>query len=54
MTTPATTPINKKVGFINAFIAATLGAVALLAWRQRRSSAASAVADLRRLLESRG
>ncbi len=24
MTTPATTPINKKVGFINAFIAATL------------------------------
>ncbi len=37
-----------------AFIAATLGAVALLAWRQRRSSAASAVADLRRLLESRG
>lgn len=37
-----------------AFMAATLGAVALLAWRQRRSPAASAVADLRRLLESRG
>jgi uncharacterized membrane protein len=37
-----------------AFIAATLGAVALLAWRQRRSPAAAAVADLRRLLESRG
>jgi uncharacterized membrane protein len=36
-----------------AFIAATLGAVALLAWRQRRSPAAAAVADLRRLLESR-
>jgi uncharacterized membrane protein len=37
-----------------AFIATTLGAVALLAWRQRRSPAAAAVADLRRLLESRG
>lgn len=37
-----------------AFIAATLGAVALLAWRQRRSPAAAAVSDLRRLLESRG
>jgi len=36
-----------------AFIAATLGAVALLAWRQRRSAAARAVADLRKLLESR-
>jgi uncharacterized membrane protein len=37
-----------------AFIATTLGAVALLAWRQRRSPAAAAVADLRRLLETRG
>lgn len=36
-----------------AFMAATLGAVALLAWRQRRSPAAIAVADLRKLLESR-
>ncbi|HEX5377499.1 MAG TPA: DUF599 family protein [Phenylobacterium sp.] len=36
------------------FMAATVGAVALLAWRQRRSAAATAVADLRRLLESRG
>jgi uncharacterized membrane protein len=37
-----------------AFMTATLGAVALLAWRQRRSPAAAAVGDLRRLLESRG
>jgi len=34
-----------------AFMAATLGAVALLVWRQRRSPAAGAVADLRHLLE---
>ena len=36
------------------FIAATLGAVGLLVWRQRRSPAAYAIAeaDLRRLLES--
>jgi uncharacterized membrane protein len=34
-----------------AFLAATLGAVSLLVWRQRRSPAARAVADLRRLLE---
>ena len=33
------------------FIAATLGAVSLLLWRQRRSPAAHAIADLRRLLE---
>jgi uncharacterized membrane protein len=36
-----------------AFMTATLGAVTLLAWRQRRSPAATAVSDLRRLLESR-
>jgi uncharacterized membrane protein len=34
------------------FIAATLGAVGLLVWRQRRSPAAYAVADLRKLIES--
>ena len=34
-----------------AFMAATLGAVGLLVWRQRRSPAAYAIADLRRLLE---
>jgi len=34
-----------------AFIVATAGAVALLVWRQRRSPAAQAVADLRKLLE---
>lgn len=34
------------------FIAATLGAVSLLIWRQRRSQAAKAIAELRRLLES--
>ena len=32
-------------------IAATLGAVTLLLWRQRRSRAAGAIADMRRLLE---
>jgi uncharacterized membrane protein len=37
-----------------AFMAATLGAVGLLLWRQRRSPAAAAIGDLRRLLESRG
>jgi uncharacterized membrane protein len=36
-----------------AFIIATLGAVALLMFRQRRSPAARAVADLRRMLEAR-
>ena len=35
-----------------AFMAATLGAVALLLWRQRSSKAAAAIRDLRRLLES--
>ncbi|WP_394761310.1 DUF599 domain-containing protein [Phenylobacterium sp.] len=35
-----------------AFIAATLGATGLLFWRQRRSSAAYAIADLRKLLET--
>ncbi|MEO8115755.1 MAG: DUF599 family protein [Phenylobacterium sp.] len=35
-----------------AFITATLGAVALLLWRQRRSRAARAISDLRRLLET--
>ena len=35
------------------FIAATVGAVSLLVWRQRRSPAAVAIADLRRLLEGR-
>jgi uncharacterized membrane protein len=34
-----------------AFMAATVGAVALLIWRQRRSPTARAVADLRTLLE---
>ena len=34
-----------------AFIAATVGAVALLIWRQRRSPAARAIGELRRLLE---
>ncbi|HEX2815018.1 MAG TPA: DUF599 family protein [Phenylobacterium sp.] len=34
-----------------AFITATLVAVGLLVWRQRRSTAARAVADLRKLLE---
>ena len=34
------------------FIAATLGAVTLLIWRQRRSPAAAAIANLRKLLES--
>ncbi len=33
------------------FIAATSGAVSLLIWRQRRSTAAYAIADLRKLLE---
>jgi uncharacterized membrane protein len=33
------------------FMAATLGAVGLLVWRQRRSPAAHAIADLRKLLE---
>jgi uncharacterized membrane protein len=35
-----------------AFIAATLGSILLLFWRQRRSPAAKAIADLRRLLEA--
>lgn len=34
-----------------AFMTATLGAVALLAWRQRRSPAADALEDLRAILE---
>jgi len=34
-----------------AFVTATVGAVALLLWRQRRSPTAKAVADLRKLLE---
>ena len=34
-----------------AFLIATVGAVSLLVWRQRGSPAASAVADLRKLLE---
>lgn len=34
-----------------AFIAGTLGGVALLLWRQRGSPASSAIADLRRLLD---
>jgi uncharacterized membrane protein len=34
-----------------AFLAATIGAVSLLLWRQRRSPTAAAVRDLRRLLE---
>lgn len=36
-----------------AFMGATLGSVALLLWRQRRSPAAKAIGDLRRLLERR-
>ena len=35
-----------------AFMAATLGALALLLWRQRSSTAAGAIRDLRTLLES--
>jgi uncharacterized membrane protein len=35
-----------------AFALATAGAVALLAWRQRRSKAAAAIRDLRAMLES--
>jgi uncharacterized membrane protein len=35
-----------------AFIIATVGAVSLLGWRQRQSSASRAIADLRRLLEN--
>jgi len=35
-----------------AFMTATVGAVALLLWRQRSSRAAAAIRDLRRLLES--
>jgi uncharacterized membrane protein len=34
------------------FVAATVGAVSLLLWRQRRSASAYAIADLRRLLEN--
>lgn len=34
------------------FMAATLGALTLLVWRQRSSTAAGAIRDLRRLLES--
>lgn len=34
-----------------AFLIATLGAVSLLVWRQRRSKSARAVADLRRMLD---
>jgi uncharacterized membrane protein len=37
-----------------AFMATTIGAVALLVWRQRRSPAAGAVSDLRHLLEGLG
>jgi uncharacterized membrane protein len=37
-----------------AFIVTTLGALTLLAWRQRRSNASRGVADLRRLLEGHG
>lgn len=37
-----------------AFMTTTIGAVALLVWRQRRSPAAGAVSDLRHLLEGRG
>ena len=36
-----------------AFMAATVGAVSILFWRQRRSRAAGAIGDLRKLLESR-
>ncbi|WP_374470666.1 DUF599 domain-containing protein [Phenylobacterium sp.] len=35
-----------------AFMAATLGSITLLFWRQRRSPAAKAIGDLRRLLEA--
>jgi uncharacterized membrane protein len=35
-----------------AFIAATLGAVGLLLWRQRRSPTAQAISELRKLLET--
>jgi uncharacterized membrane protein len=35
-----------------AFMAATVGAVSLLTWRQRRSPAAAAIAELRQLLEA--
>ena len=35
------------------FMAATLGAMAILLWRQRRSPAAGAIADLRKALEDR-
>ncbi|HEX5263391.1 MAG TPA: DUF599 family protein [Phenylobacterium sp.] len=35
-----------------AFMAATVGAVSLLSWRQRRSPAAVAIAELRQLLEA--
>jgi uncharacterized membrane protein len=35
-----------------AFMATTLGAVALLLWRQRRSGTAHAISDLRKLLET--
>jgi uncharacterized membrane protein len=34
------------------FMAATVGAVSLLIWRQRRSASAYAIADLRKLLEN--
>jgi len=34
-----------------AFVTATVGAVALLVWRQRRSPAATAIADLRRAID---
>jgi uncharacterized membrane protein len=34
------------------FMAATLGAVSLLIWRQRRSPAAQAIAELRKLIEA--
>lgn len=35
-----------------AFILATLGAISLLVWRQRRSGAASAISELRQLLDA--
>jgi uncharacterized membrane protein len=34
-----------------AFFIATVGAVALLVWRQRQSSAAKAIADLRKVID---
>lgn len=37
-----------------ALIGATVGAVALLFWRQRSSSAALAIHDFRNLIEARG